>query len=119
MSALGQFLPDHRAPREVKPYRADVRPSRTRMATVTRSATRRQPSKHNYEDRLVFARDVGYFRGLSDKHFEDRNFETGAEWLSWLSGWRLGQIEFQAMQTREAKEIEREEKALLEVLHHA
>lgn len=96
MSALGQISLDRRAPQVVKPYRADVRLVKTRKATAAKSAYRRAPARYDYEERLRFARDIGYFRGLFDKHYEGRNFDTGAEWLSWLAGWRVGIAEFRA-----------------------
>lgn len=46
----------------------------------------RRPNTSDMRLLLSFAHDVGYARGLADHHTEERNFTTGAEWLSWLRG---------------------------------
>jgi ribosome modulation factor len=114
MSALSQFIPDRRAKREVLPYRANIQPpKKTRMATLTRIINKPQPVR-DLKERPAFARDVGYFRGLSDKHEEPRNFDTGAEWLSWLAGWRVGQAELKAQREAERERLEEVEAVMIE-----
>lgn len=66
--------------------------------------------------RLAHAHWFGFGRGYADKHYENRNFETGAEWLSWLAGWREGQV---AMKLDNAKRLaakEREERIMKALL---
>jgi hypothetical protein len=39
------------------------------------------------------AEDIGYVDGFFDRHSVEHEFRCAAEWLAWLNGWRLGQIE--------------------------
>lgn len=71
-----------------------AQPSGRRALRFSKSLVKRRnllvlPRRPNTSDMrllLSFAHDVGYARGLADHHTEERNFTTGAEWLSWLRG---------------------------------
>jgi len=56
--------------------------------------------------RLDFARNCGWGRGYHDKHDESRTFETGAEYLAWMAGWREGYAQLKA--ERRAKTMAKE-----------
>lgn len=56
-------------------------------------ASREVIQRHRLED----ARDIGWNRGFKDIHYESRNFQTGAEYLAWLAGWRAGQAKRSAI----------------------
>lgn len=49
----------------------------------------------------------GEWDGLRDLQWNYRNYQTSNEWLSWLAGWRWGQVKLNAR--RRAKWFEREE----------
>lgn len=61
--------------------------------------------------RLSYANSLGYGRGYNNKHHEDTNFVTGAEYLAWLAGHREGQKDRLA-----DSELERNQKAAEEYL---
>jgi ribosome modulation factor len=113
------IFPRPPAPGSTPLYRVDrfIQPPKkqTEMATLTRIVNKCQkPRITDLKARLEFARDVGYYRGLSDKHEEPRNFETGPEWLSWLAGWRAGQAELKAQRDAEVGRQEEIENSMME-----
>lgn len=101
-----------------------AQPSGRRAPRFPKSLARRRnllvipkrPATQDLRLQLAFAHDVGYARGLADKHHEDRNFATGAEWLAWLAGWREGQRDLAEKQRIETRELAMKEKALRRLL---
>jgi hypothetical protein len=37
----------------------------------------------------------GFCSGKADRHYTQRDYATGAEYIAWLKGWRRGQVEFE------------------------
>lgn len=66
--------------------------------------------------RLELARMIGWGRGYSDKHCEERNFATGAEYLAWLAGWRAGQAERKRDQEKALRQIEDQDRVMRRIL---
>ena len=80
-----------------------------------------KPSPQSCRNRLLFAENCGWGRGFSAKHWESRDFETGAEWLAWLKGYRQGQEELRQARAGEQKKREENEAFMLFLLlpdHH-
>lgn len=69
--------------------------------------------------RLRDAECIGYCRGFADKHYEDRTFETAAEYAAWLRGWRKGQADLRVARAQEAAEQARIERIMRNVLQEA
>ena len=133
-SSLAQS--DRRASRVVRPYRPECRPTAADIARdlpagpkessaprllaprrAPKPAVSRKPQTlAKLCEQLEFAHDIGYFRGLNDKHEEARNFQTGAEWLSWLRGHREGQAVLKALRAAEVRQQEEKEQAMMEAL---
>jgi ribosome modulation factor len=112
----------------VRPYRADCkaaqwvppakklapRPVRLPIRDDSARITLRRVER---ADVLEVAFNVGYAAGLANRHHEDRNFSTGAEWLVWLDGHRVGQVEFKsciAAENQRQQDLEAEALAKLE-----
>lgn len=97
MSPLSDFA-SPRSKRVVLPYRNDCKAASESWVPPPKTLVKRGigsetevPVCHVERDRLEAAQHIGYEAGMEDRHYEDRNFATGAEWLSWLVGWRAGQ----------------------------
>jgi ribosome modulation factor len=69
--------------------------------------------------RLERAEDLGYSRGYNDVHHEVHTFETGAEYIAWLRGWRKGQAALKAEHAKESAEQTRTERIMRELLEAA
>lgn len=59
--------------------------------------------------RLRHAHWFGFGRGYANKHYEERTFQTGAEYLAWLAGHREGVAARKLDQQKKEVAREREE----------
>jgi ribosome modulation factor len=69
--------------------------------------------------RIERAEALGFSRGYADVHHEERTFETGAEYIAWLRGWRKGQTALKAEREVAAGRLAQTERILGQVLEAA